>query len=146
MDPDMVRQQAEAEREALELLRKRPAPASIPHAVPAGASGEAAPVVIDEAPALASIAQATAAAPEAEPHAPRLEQGRRRSGLDAAAQLGRAFSFGLAGAMLGGGLGILAANYMQLSTPWTNLAIYGPAAIFAGACAAASFYAKTFHE
>ena len=43
--------------------------------------------------------------------------------------------------MLGGGLGIAAANYMQLSAEAAKLAIFGPAGFFALACAFASFFA-----
>jgi hypothetical protein len=126
MDPDMVRQQAEAEREALALLQKKPAPAAILRAT----SPEAAP----------------AAVLEAEPSALRLEQVSQRTGYRTAVQIGRAIAFGLAGAMLGGGLGILAANYMQLPAGLAKLAIYGPAALLASVCAIASVYTKTSHE
>ena len=63
-----------------------------------------------------------------------------------AARLGRFISFGLAGAMLGGGLGIVAANYMQLPADLAKLAIFGPAAVLAGACAIASLYAEASYE
>ncbi len=136
MDPDMVRQQAEAEREALALLRKKPADASIPQAIPAEAAQDAGPVALEEAAALKPPA---AVMPQAGP-AP------RRKSASAAVQFGRFVSSGLAGAMLGGGLGMLAASYMQLPVDLAKLAIFGPAAVFAGVCAIASFFAKASHE
>ena len=160
MDPDMVRQQAEAEREALALLRKKPA-------APAPASAAAIPLLTaaaqDAAPAPHEIAaprtfeagltagavlQAPAAAlPEVLPPEPQAAvPAPQRGGASMAAQFGRFISFGLAGAMLGGGLGILAAEYMQLPADLAKLAIFGLAAFFAGACALASLYTKTSHE
>ena len=67
MDPDMVRQQAEAEREALALLRKKPAapaPAAraIPHAVLTAAVQDAAPALRDAAASQTSEAGLTAGA------------------------------------------------------------------------------------
>jgi hypothetical protein len=112
MDPDMVRQQAEAEREALALSQKKPVPSAVAHATLPGA----APVVPGEAPAFTAMMpiQEPAALQEAEASALQDEQTPRRTAFHAAAQIGRAISFGVAGAMLGGGLGILAASYMQL--------------------------------
>ncbi len=140
MDPDMVRQQAEAEREALALLGKKPAAAFIPHAIPPDAAQE--PAALNAAAAL----KVQAVLPKEEPPAPQAGPARRREGSSVAAQFGRFISFGLAGAMLGGGLGIFAANYMQLPEDWMKLAIFGPAAFFAGVCAAASFFTKPFHR
>ena len=162
MDPDMVRQQAEAEREALALLRKKPAapaPASaaaIPHAVLSAAVQEAAPALHEVAApqtfeaglTAGAVLQAPAAAlPEVQPPEPQAAvPAPRRKGASMAAQFGRFVSFALAGAMLGGGLGILAAEYMQLPAALAKLAIFGPAAFFAGACAIASLYTKPSHE
>ena len=160
MDPDMVRQQAEAEREALALLRKKPAgpaPASaaaIPHAVLTAAVQDAAPALRDAAASQTSEAGLTAGAvlqapslPEVLPPEPQpAVQAPRRQGSSMAEQAGRFISFGVAGAMLGGGLGIAAADYMELPANLAKLAIFGPAAFFAGVCAVASFYTKAFHE
>ena len=162
MDPDMVRQQAEAEREALALLRKKlatPAPASaaaIPHAILTAAAQDAAPAPHEIAAPRAFEAGLTAGAvpqpaaaalPEVLPPEPQAAvPAPQRVGASMAAQFGRFISFGLAGAMLGGGLGILAAEYMQLPAPLAKLAIFGPAAFFAGACALASIYTKPSHE
>jgi hypothetical protein len=86
------------------------------------------------------------ALPEAPAPEPQAGPVPRRAGSSAAAQFGRFISFGLAGAMLGGGLGILAVNYLQLSADAAKLAVYGPAALLAGACAIASFFTTTPHE
>ncbi len=126
MDPDLVRQQAEAEREALALLRKKPAPTPVSRA----AVSEAAPAVL----------------PEADPRAAQLEQAAQRTGYNTAVQIGRALLYGVAGAMLGGGFGILATNYMQLPAGLAKLAVYGPAALLAVACAIAAFSTKARHE
>ena len=173
MDPDMVRQQAEAEREAMALRRKMPAgpvPASaatIPHAVLTAAAEDAAPAAHEQAVPLVSMVDASAdAAPragarlpaEAAPEAlaaivpevqalkPQAEAAPWRKRAAMAARLGRFVSFGVAGAMLGGGLGIFAASYLQLQVDLARLAVFGPAAFFAGVCAIASLYAKTAHE
>jgi hypothetical protein len=160
MDPDMVRQQAEAEREALALLRKKPAgpaPASaaaIPPAVLTAAVQGTAPALHDAAAPQASEAGLTSGAvrrapplPEVQPHEPQpAVPAPRRQGASIAEQAGRFISFGVAGAMLGGGLGIVAADYMQLPANLAKLAIFGPAAFLAGVCAVASFYTKAFHE
>lgn len=140
----MVRQQAEAEREALALSQMKPVSPAISHATPP----DAAPALPGKEAAFAATMpiQEPAALRETEPPALLDEQAPRRSGFHTAAQIGRSISFGLAGAMLGGGLGILAANYMQLPVGLAKVAIYGPAALLAGACAIASFYTKTAHE
>ncbi len=140
MDPDMVRQQAEAEREALALLRKKPAAAFIPHAIPPDTAQDLA--ALNAAAAL----KVQAALPQEEPPAPQAAPVPRREGSSVAAQFGRFLSFGLAGAMLGGGLGIFAANYMHLPADLAKLAIFGPAAFFAGVCAVASFFTKPFQR
>ncbi len=150
----MVRQQAEAEREALELLRRKPAgpapgnAASRAHAILANAVQDTVPPPHEEAVALSAMAALQAPAtvpPDAQPPGPQTAPAPRRDGLSAAAQFGRFISFGLAGAMLGGGLGIVAANYMQLPADLAKLAIFGPAAVLAGTCAIASFFAKASH-
>jgi hypothetical protein len=144
MDPDMVRQQEEAEREALALLAKKKAgPASadavsIPYAVVADAVQEAMPAYREKLAAFEDVA-----VPMLEPQA---EPERGRGGLSVALRIGRAISFGVAGAMLGGGLGIAATGYFELPEDWAKLAIFGPAVLFAGVCAVASFYTKPSHE
>ena len=121
MDPDMVRQQAEAEREALALLRKKPAtpaPASaaaIPHAILTAAAQArvstapheiAAPRAFEAGLTAGAVPQPAAAAlPEVLPPEPQAAvPAPQRVGASMAAQFGRFISFGLAGAMLGGGL------------------------------------------
>jgi hypothetical protein len=160
MDPDMVRQQAEAEREALALLRKQPAApapaAAILHAIPTVAAQDAAPApheiaaprIFEVGVAAGAMLQPPAAAlPEVLPPEPQAAvPAPQRLGASMAAQFGRFISFGLAGAILGGGLGILAAEYMQLPAALAKLAIFGPAAFFAGACALASIYTKPSRE
>ncbi len=162
MDPDMVRQQAEAEREALALLRKKPAgpahasAAAIPRAILTAAAQDAAPALHEVTASQTSkagltagaVLQAPAAAwPEVQPVEPQATvPAPPRKWASMAAQFGRFVSFGLAGAMLGGGFGILAADYMQLPANLAKLAIFGPAAFFAGACAIASFHTKASHE
>ncbi len=155
MDPDLVREQAEAEREALALLRKKPAgpapanAASIPYAILADAVQDAAPPPHEEPaaiPAMTALQAPAAALPDAQPPEPQAAPAPRRGGLSVAARLGRFISFGLAGAMLGGGLGIVAVNYMQLPADLAKLAIFGPAAVLAGACAIASLYAEASYE
>jgi hypothetical protein len=160
MDPDMVRQQAEAEREALALLRKKPAaptPASaaaVPPAVLTAAVQEAPPALRDAAASQTSEAGLTAGAVLQAPSLPEVQPPEQqatapvspRQGSSIAEQAGRFISFGVAGAMLGGGLGIVAADYMELPANLAKLAIFGPAAFFAGVCAVASFYTKASHE
>jgi len=162
MDPDMVRQQEEAEREALALLKAKPvgapakaqplarptaavafqqAPAASLNAAslkPAAARLEAATV----APA-SRAATAAAAAPTGEP-APAFEgQPRAKPKGSFSGYFGRFISFGLAGAMLGGGLGIVAASYLELPAELAKIAIFGPAGFFSAVCAFASFFTKT---
>ena len=107
MDPDLVRQQEEAEREAMRLAGRKQ----------------------QETPPLT-------AAP----------LGRARPGRHTAHSplwyFGQFLSFGLAGAMLGGGLGIAAANYMQMPVEAAKLVIFGPAGFFAIACAFAPFFTR----
>jgi hypothetical protein len=141
MDPDMVRQQEEAEREALALLAKkkdagpvRAGAVAVPYTVVADAHEPEAPEY-REMPA--AFEDAAIPAPE-----PRAGPQREREPLSIAQQMGRAISFGVAGAMLGGGLGIAATGYFGLPDDWARLVIFGPAAVLAGACAFASFYTK----
>jgi hypothetical protein len=114
MDPDLVRQQEEAERESMRLAgRKQETPAP----------GLAGAIAIQER-----------ATPPSQPRSGRYTA---RSPLW---YFGRFLSFALAGAMLGGGLGIAAANYMQLPVEAAKLVIFGPAGFFAIAFAFASFF------
>ena len=155
MDPDMVRQQAEAEREALALLRKKPAgpapasAASIPHAILADAVQDAAPPPHEEPaaiPAMTALQAPAAALPEAQPPEPQAAPAPRREGLSVAARFGRFISFGLAGAMLGGGLGIVAANYLQLPADLAKLAIFGPAAFLRGPAPSRPLFTEASYE
>jgi hypothetical protein len=152
MDPDIVRQQEEAEREARRCAFQKKE--TIP--VPAGA-------ILNAIAANALMGFRVPGAPEkgvrpgvqAQPPSETLPQhghaGLRPSKGDASpwhrpmeqsplSQMGKFFSYGLAGAMLGGGLGIIAANQMQLSMEAAKFALYGPAALFAVICALASFF------
>jgi hypothetical protein len=142
MDPDMVRQQEEAEREALALLAKK-VPGAAGNSLP-GSAPPHAPLFFGNNNAvqhlgLAEASSATAAPPAGKPALPPL----LAAGMDdsAFARLGRFMSFGLAGGMLGGGAGIMAANYWQLPMEQANLAIFGPAGALAMFCATASFFA-----
>jgi hypothetical protein len=131
MDPDLVRQQEEAEREAMGLAARKPG-------TPAGAAiaalqAIAASATLDSMPMLSKDA---GVAP-----APALAPGPRRSaGRPLFWYFSEFLSFGLAGTMLGGGLGVAAANYMQLPIEAAKLAIFGSAGFFALACAFASFF------
>ncbi|MGO9170991.1 MAG: hypothetical protein ACLP7P_03370 [Rhodomicrobium sp.] len=152
MDPDMVRQQEEAEREALALLLRKPLgaerkiAATVPQPAanaggqghepmlraigaapqhPAGGTGAPlSPVGLAPAPSL----EAPAPLPQPMPH-------KRNSAL---ARLGRFISFGLAGAVLGGGLGIAAEIYFQLLGDQAKLAVFGTAGLLAAFSAFAS--------
>ena len=145
----VAKQQMYSEPELAALAKKPAGPASasaasiprvsLAHASHAGAS----------APYEESAGPSAAQAPGAvlvEPLYMQAEPVRRRSGASVAARIGRFVSFGVAGAMLGGGLGIFAVNYLGLAADWTKLAVYGPAALFAGACAVASLFSKTALE
>ncbi len=146
MDPDIVRQQEEAEREAM-LLAAKKAPASaqlttgeIFQAMAANAAknfmanqpaAHAAPA--SPPPVRPLFTEVPAAGP-----APFAAAENARHSM--AFVLGQFFAFGLAGAMLGGSLGIVAANYMQLSADAAKLAIFGSAGVLAAACGTASFF------
>jgi hypothetical protein len=127
MDPDLVRQQEEAEREATRLAGRKPqmppplASASIPQAFAASAMQGAKSMLPDN-------------------NGPASYRGQPQPGRSPLGYLSDFLSFALAGAMLGGGLGIAAANYMQLPAEVAKLAIFGPAGFFALACAFASFF------
>jgi hypothetical protein len=156
MDPDMVRQQEEAEREALAFLRAKPVaavqmkPERLPQPEAAGQQRSA----VTPRPAAATFeAMGSPAAPPfqrsptavlIEESAPSFEaepQPERKESI--AERFGRFISFGVAGAMLGGGLGIVAANYFQLSADLARIGIFVPAGFFSAVCAFASFFAKT---
>jgi hypothetical protein len=153
MDPDLVRQQQEAEREALAFLRAKlvnPAPGKAAPLPMTAAAAALQPVIEASAIELHAAAPSLPAPSLEPPAAPRMlpkkepeikqQPGREHSFAE---HFGRFISFGLAGAMLGGGLGIVAANYLQLPADLAQLAIFGPAGFFAAVCAFASFFAKT---
>jgi hypothetical protein len=125
MDPDLVRQQEEAEREALAALAKKTS-AGAGKGV-AGSAPPFAPLFFNNSNSGPHHSRAGAAA------LPPWHD----SGF---ARLGRFMSFGLAGGMLGGGAGIMAANYWQLPMEQVNLAIFGPAGALAMFCATASLF------
>jgi hypothetical protein len=115
MDPDLVRQQEEAEREAMRLAGRKPkTPAPLTPAAFPGPEQRAAPHV--------------------------QPQPGRYTARSPLRYFSKFLSFGLAGAMLGGALGIAAANYIQLPAEAAELVIFGPAGFFAIVCAAASFF------
>ncbi len=150
MDPDMVRQQAEAEREALALLQAQRAMPAPPKPEPVSLSIEAAQNAVQVPLQATALKQAPAGA-EASPYArvrrleappapeTRLQPARKHS---VAGHFGRFVSYGLAGAMLGGGLGVVAVNYFELPAELAKLAIFGPAGFFSVACAIASFFTE----
>jgi hypothetical protein len=127
MDPDLVRQQEEAEREAMRLAGQKP---QTPTPFIATSMLQASAAIGGEGfkPVLPGDA------------GPGAYYNRQRQAPSPIGYFGQFLSFALAGAMLGGGLGIAAANYMQLPLEAAKLAIYGPAGFFALACAFASFF------
>jgi len=155
MDPDMVRQQEEAEREALALLLRKPLgaerkiAATVPQPV-ANAGGQAHEPMLramgaaPQHPAGGSGAPPSpvglAPAPALEAPAP-LTQPMQRKRISALARLGRFVSFGLAGAVLGGGLGIAVEIYLQLLGDQAKLAVFGTAGFLAAFSAFASLLA-----
>jgi len=127
MDPDLVRQQEEAEREALaQAGQKAPAP-PLPMRQPAftseaaGSSGGYTSVTFNGVGAVQGNAMARS-------HAPFF------------VTFGRFISYGVAGAMLGGGLGIAAMNYFHLPMQHAQIALFGPAGLLAAICAIASLF------
>jgi hypothetical protein len=152
MDPDLVRQQEEAEREAMRLAggkRGTPAPLSVAalHRTAASAelnpSPDAAltPYRTQQAGAQAEMQSSAPGLEAAGRAAPHLQpQARRGTTHSALWYFGQFSSFGIAGGMLGGGLGIAAANYIQLSAETAKLVIFGPAGFFALVCALASLF------
>ncbi len=144
MDPDMVRQQAEAEREALALLQAKPAGSAparhepVSRAMTAAAALKGAPAGLAP-PSYTDALRLEAAAPPSQHTEPQPTPKKR----SIAGHFGRFISFGLAGAMLGGGLGIVAVNYFELPAELARLAIFGPAGFFCAVCAIASFFTKT---
>jgi hypothetical protein len=154
MDPDIVRQQEEAEREALMLLaRQQLTPAARKAATDPAAATMGAPFYFEAGPASQAnpelMAAGTAQLPAMEgqleamrPLRPRAAPARPPIWLAAFETAGRFVSFGVAGAMLGGGLGIVAANYFDLSVELAKAAIFGPAGVAAACCAIMSFFAN----
>ncbi len=156
MDPDMVWQQQEAEREALALLHKRPA--APVHAGP-GMEGvptpltpvffgaELASAMIEEG--IAAFSETAAAfsgvqevQSEPAPQPPAEEE-------PALMRVGRFFFFGLGGAMVGGGAGVAATSYLQLPMKMAEMYIFGPASVMAVCSAFASLFVggpKAGHE
>ena len=129
MDPDMVRQQEEAEREAL-ARQKLPLNVFADALVP----GVAAQAVAESAMAV-EAAPAPALAPHMEPHPQEREPRPAFSGF------GKFLGFGFGGAMLGGGLGLAAAFYFDLSAEQAKLAVAGAAAFMGMLSAMMSLFA-----
>jgi hypothetical protein len=127
MDPDLVRQQEEAEREAMRLAGRKPETPS--------------PLIAPSMLRASAVSGAQSSKPILPGDAgPAPYYSRPRQAPSPIGYFGQFLSFALAGAMLGGGLGIAAANYMQLPVEAAKLAIYGPAGFFALTCALASFF------
>jgi hypothetical protein len=123
MDPDMVRQQAEAEREAMARLAVKPAG-------PAPASSPA--ILASTGPAAPYFPPASATP---EPTIPLEPQASHTPKPALAARIRRAILVGFAGALLCGGLGLALAAYLQTPEAWTKFAALGPAALGAVAFA-----------
>ncbi|MGO9545084.1 MAG: hypothetical protein ACLPPF_09850 [Rhodomicrobium sp.] len=148
MDPDMVRQQEEAEREALMLLAQKRNVAAFnarPVQAPAGAGHPAEPASFETV----LPAQNEPAAVFGEVRVPyeELRAGpapakakKRKFWAPLLAGVGRFISTGVAGAMLGGGIGIVAANYLNFPAGLAKLVIFGGAGSVAAICAVASLF------
>jgi hypothetical protein len=147
MDPDLVRQQEEAEREALAKLAK-----IHPAQTPGGTKQE--PVIAPFAPVyfntpaaqdavsgVAMAAETPAVAWEKEtiatPHHKVLR------GEPIYVRFARFVCYGFAGGMLGGSLGVAAFNYWSLPAERASLAILGPTAAIALVCAFASLLVRS---
>ncbi len=133
MDPDMVRQQEEAEREALGLVQRKPPvhASNIAAAVSRAAYSSAASSLPPP-----SFEKVRAAGPQ-----PRMQQQRKHAAFSAWDFM----SFGMAGAILGGGIGITAANILRLTAEQTQWAFFGPAALMSILCAFASLFTGRQH-
>jgi hypothetical protein len=127
MDPDMVRQQEEAEREALGL-----SPKAAPVSLPLPPVGQA---VVQHPPQVASptflIQQESGPAP--------LQSRAPEQQVSLPRRMGRFVSFMFAGAMLGCGIGIVFARLLDLPPDDAKLAIFGVAGVVAIVCGAASW-------
>ncbi len=151
MDPDMVRQQEEAEREALALLLRKPSEAerkiTATVSLPGGnADGQAlaremgaAPHYRDSRSEVPHSSGGLAAPASLEGPKPMPQPIPRKRG-SAFAWLGRFISFGLAGAVLGGSIGIVAEIYLQLLGDQAKLAVFGAAGFLAALSALASLF------
>jgi hypothetical protein len=121
MDPDLVRQQEEAERESLAPPPKKPIPPANLYVVRAGEE-------VIEAKSKPTISSE-----------PPLTQDPTPSTWTSAAALGvtaimRFVQFSLAGGILGGVLGAAVANYFELAAQAAQFAIFGPAGFMALLC------------
>jgi hypothetical protein len=129
MDPDLVRQQEEAERESLAPPPKKPIPLANLYVV--RASEEAIEAI--EAKPEPTISSE-----------PPLTQDPTPSTWTSAAALGvtaimRFVQFSLAGGILGGVLGAAVANYFELAAQAAQIAIFAPAGFMALLCGWTSF-------
>jgi hypothetical protein len=149
MDPDLVRQQEEAEREAMLLAGWKPgmppAATAALRAIAASVTEGSQPILPADADTALHETRQAGQRPDEQSASPALvgpigERPSRHTGHSALWYLGQFLSFGLAGAMLGGGMGIAAANYMQLSAEAARLVIFGPAGFLAIACAFGSLF------
>lgn len=118
MDPDLVRQQEEAEREAMGLAPKSASVASLA-AQQRNVTG------------ISNIASAYSGAYEAQSSSSASVGAQHAPDVSFVGALGRFFSYGLAGAMFGSGVGIAAKNLMDLSAHNAQMAFIGAASCFA---------------
>src|SRR5262249_17179030 len=133
MDPDLVRQQEEAEREAMRLTGWKPGmPPAALQAIAASVTEGSQPIF--QADAGTPLYETPQAGRHSDEQGAALalegatgEQPRRYTAHSALWYLNQFLSFGLAGAMMGGGLGVATVNYVQLSAEAAKLVIFGPA-------------------
>jgi len=153
MDPDLVRQQEEAEREALAKLAKtqagKTASGAQPEAViapfaPVFFANPSAPTAPNTGHVIGALTEEAAVRPASQPAiieeeaaVPYASRPRREPLY---VRFGRFISYGFAGAVLGGGLGITAFNIWSLPPDQAQLAIFGSAGALALVCALASLF------
>jgi len=144
MDPDIVLQQLEAEREALALAKQSAAPPpagqkidNVPTPLaPVFFGTELASAIIEEVVAISETAAGFSSGAEvvhSEP--PRIVPPAEEPAI---LRVGRLFFFGLGGAVAGGGAGAAATSYLQLPLKMAEVAILGPAGALAVCSAVAS--------
>ncbi len=123
MDPDLVRQQEEAERESLQGFQHAP----LVPPVPPFRSAATTAVVEELRSSLGVEAVRVSERPESLRSAPSIAP-------SLVTVLGRFFQAAIAGAILGGGMGILAVWMLGLAPETAQIAIFTSALILALAC------------